>query len=153
MTYHEFKSLVTSVLLDMDRVRKGLYSVEAVELICMICAHESSGGKYRQQLGGGPARGVLQFEERTYNDVWANSDTIHQVARELEMHQSFCQVEHDDVHSIFVARHKIAMDTHAIPKSTRGMAEYAKRVWNSELGKATPEKYLHDYELWVSNGS
>ena len=50
----------------------GLYKPEAVELILGTCAQESAFGKYRHQLGGGPALGIYQCEPATFNDIFEN---------------------------------------------------------------------------------
>ena len=36
----------------------------------------------------------------------------------------------------------------ALPGNTVDMSIYLKRHWNGD-GKATPEKYLYDFEGWV----
>ena len=148
MKYEDFKRQVGEVLTEMAQVRKGMFSRKAVELICMICAHESLGGVVRVQMGGGPARGVLQFEKPTHDSVWDNSDTIKQTSRVLGIERDWSHVEDGDRYSIFVARHLIAMDPHPIPSDPVGMSQYAKRVWNTDAGKATPEKYLRDWQAW-----
>ena len=50
----------------------GLYSPEAAELLLGTCAQESAYGKYRKQLGGGPALGIFQCEPATFNDIVDN---------------------------------------------------------------------------------
>jgi hypothetical protein len=150
MIASSFEQLVTDVLKKMDTVRPGFYKHEAVQLLCMICAHESKGCKFRRQLGGGPARGVLQIEKETHDSVWNNSDTIDQVAKALGITRDWDNVVDDDVYSIFVGRHLIAMDPHKIPVDTIGLGDYAKRVWNTELGKATGQKYIDDWSRWAN---
>lgn len=148
MKYKDFKRLVGDTLIEMGQVRKGMYSRQAVELICMICAHESLGGVVRVQMGGGPARGVLQIEQPTHDSVWDNSDTIAQTSRALGIKRDWSRVEDGDRYSIFIARHLIAMDPNPLPWHAWELAQYAKRVWNTEEGKATPEKYYNDWCSW-----
>ena len=47
----------------------GMNTPQAIELLMGTWAHESLGGKYNTQLGGGPARGMWQIEKATYLDV------------------------------------------------------------------------------------
>lgn len=148
MKYETFKSLVTDVLVEMGQVRKGMFNRNAVELICMICAHESLGGVLRVQMGGGPARGVLQIEESTHDSIWDNSDTIGQTSSALGITRDWSRVEDGDRYSIFLARHLIAMDPHPIPNDVLGMRAYAKRVWNTKAGKATAARYVSDWIAW-----
>src|SRR5260221_1196758 len=49
-----------------------LYTKDSEELLVAIMATESLGGKYLTQKNGGPARGIYQMEERTYEDIWKN---------------------------------------------------------------------------------
>ena len=148
MKYEDFKRQVSDVLTEMGQVRRGMFKPNAVELICMICAHESLGGVLRVQMGGGPARGVLQLEEPTHDSIWDNSDTIEETSRALGITRDWSKVEHGDRYSIFMARHLIAMDPHPIPDDVLGMGAYAKRVWNTSEGKATSARYISDWMAW-----
>jgi len=46
-----------------------LYSNDAEELLVFTCAVESRGGTYLKQIKG-PALGIYQMEDATYNDIW-----------------------------------------------------------------------------------
>lgn len=142
MKYTECKYNLTEWLLEW-----GLHSDHCVELLLMIIAHESSGGKHRRQIGGGPALGIYQIEPPTHNSIWDNSDTIHGRAVKFGIKRDLSQLEHNDKYSTFVARHYLLMDKNPLPKTTEEMARYCKAYWN-RTGKATPEKYLNDYLRW-----
>lgn len=142
MTYEQFRASCTEWLLDF-----GMHSDDAVELLAMLCAHESSGGKHRRQIGGGPAIGIFQIEPVTHNSIWDNSDTIRSRAKRLGIKEDVSKLEGDDKYSVFVARHYLAMDRNPLPKSYEAMSKYCKSYWN-RTGKATPEKYLADYMTW-----
>ena len=142
MKYSQFKVLCTEALLDF-----GMHSESAVELLAMICAHESLGGKFRSQVGGGPALGLFQIEPETHDSIWGNSDTIRQRAAKHGIVRDLSQLENNDRYSIFVARHYLAMDANPLPKGLEAMSAYCKSYWN-RTGKATPEKYLNDYLRW-----
>lgn len=147
-SYKDLKALIESVTREMDAVRPGMYNPRFTELALMLAAHESHGGLMRAQIGGGPARGLFGFEERTYLSTWQHSDTIAETSVAMGIHADFGQVEDGDRHSIFMCRHLIAMDTAPLPRTTARAAVYAKLYWNSPRGKATPQKYLTDYNLF-----
>jgi hypothetical protein len=142
MKYADFKSLCAEALLDW-----GLHSDHCVELLAMICAHESLGGKHRRQIGSGIALGIFQIEPITHNSVWDNSDTIRARAARFGIKEDVANLEYSDRYSIWVARHYLAMDKSPLPKTPEAMADYCKSYWN-RTGKATPEKYLNDYRAW-----
>jgi hypothetical protein len=142
MKYSDFKTLCAEALLDW-----GLHSDHAVELLAMIAAHESLGGKHRRQIGGGPALGIFQIERVTHNSIWDNSDTIKSRAARYGIKEEVSRLETDDRYSIFVARHYLLMDVNPLPKTPEAMAAYCKSYWN-RTGKATPQKYLNDYRAW-----
>ena len=142
MTYQQFKAICAEALLDW-----GLHSDHCVELLAMIAAHESLGGKHRRQIGGGPALGIFQIEPVTHNSVWDNSDTIKSRAARFGIKEDVSRLEADDRYSVWVARHYLLMDVNPLPKTPEAMAQYCKSYWN-RTGKATPEKYLNDYRAW-----
>lgn len=142
MKYTEFKAICAEALLDW-----GLHSGHCVELLAMICAHESLGGKHRRQIGGGPALGIFQIEPITHNSIWDNSDTIRARAARFGIKEDVTNLEYSDRYSIWVARHYLLMDKNPLPKTPEAMADYCKSYWN-RTGKATPEKYLNDYRAW-----
>lgn len=143
-TYDELKALVIAVTTEMDRVRPGMFHPCFTELCIMIAAHESLMGEHRVQIGGGPARGLLQIEELTYASVWQHSDTIAETAMRMGMQCDFSQIEQGDRHSIYICRHRIAMDSEPLPCNAFEMAAYAKRIWNGP-GKATADDYYNAY--------
>ena len=143
MTYQHFKHTTTESLLDW-----GLHSDKAVELLAMICAHESLGGKHRRQIGGGPALGIFQIEPIAHDDVWRRSRSIRRNAARYGVTQDINQLVESDRYSVFVARHILMLDPEPLPQTPQAMAEWCKRRWNTEAGKATVEKYLNDWQAW-----
>lgn len=144
MTYLQFKQTCKDWLIEF-----GNYSEPAVELLAMICAHESLGGKFRRQMGNGPARSIYQVERIAHDDVWDRHRSIHTNAIKVGIKRDWGQMEQSDRYATFVARHIIALDPKPIPTDPKQMAEWCKRNWNKG-GKATPEKYLNDYNSWVT---
>ena len=133
------KTLVAKTLVEMQR-----YNHEAVELLLMIAAHESHMGKYRRQLGGGPALGIYQIEPTTHDSIWDNCDSIDKLAKRMNIKRDVFQLIDDDRYSTFIARCYLLMDVNPLPKTPEKMAQYCKDYWN-RTGKATPKDYLNAY--------
>lgn len=147
-SFDDLKRLIESVTQEMDVIRPGMYDRRFTNLALMLAAHESHAGLMRVQMGGGPARGLFGFEELTHDSVWQHSDTIGRTSVDMGITADFKRMEDGDRYAIFMCRHRIAMDTAALPYGDVQCAQYAKRYWNSPKGKATTEKYLNDYNLF-----
>ena len=138
------------------------YSEEAVDLLMMTCAHESVGGTYLRQVGmtgSKGAFGVYQMELATHGDI---HDNYLRYNRSLQgMVSAFVSHEYEaDVDLIINLAYATAMarvhywrvaealpskdDTRYLPK----LGEYAKKYYNTHLGKATASKYVVDYLDW-----
>ena len=137
------------------------YSTEAEDLLVMTAAHESHLGTYLKQVNG-PALGVYQMEPATHSDIWENfleyRDKLAWVVDDL-LTERLDEDYSDSL--VFDLRYATAMarvhyyrDKEAIPKEkdypTRSeyidaLGAYAKRVYNTELGKATANQYVKDY--------
>tara|TARA_Y100001938_G_scaffold29208_1_gene39498 strand:+ start:4202 stop:5179 length:978 start_codon:yes stop_codon:yes gene_type:complete len=52
---------------------EGIAGTKLATMLKKTAAHESSGGKYDRQVGGGPAQGYWQVEPETARDLIANS--------------------------------------------------------------------------------
>ena len=137
------------------------YSTEAEDLLVMTAAHESHLGTYLKQVNG-PALGVYQMEPDTHADIWENfleyRDELAWVVDDL-LTERLDEDYSDSL--VFDLRYATAMarvhyyrDKEAIPKEkdypTRSeyidaLGAYAKRVYNTELGKATANQYVKDY--------
>lgn len=133
------KTLIANTLNEMGR-----YSTEAVELLLMIAAHESHMGKYRRQLGGGPALGIYQIEPETHDSIWDHCDSIGKLAKLMNIKRDVSRLVNGDRYATFVARCYLLMDENPLPKTPEKMAQYCKDYWN-RTGAATPEDYLNAY--------
>ena len=141
-------------------IPKIRYTDNVADLLAMIAAHESHLGKYRRQVGGGPARGIYQIELPTHYDLFDNylayrADALG-VFRELfgRDYDPETLLEHNDEYATVVARFLLWRKPEALPAAQWGdsrtryleaLAQYAKTHWNTEGGAATPAKYLNDY--------
>ena len=125
------------------------HSPRAEMAILMIIAHESGGGKFRRQVGGGPARGLIQMEPPTFDSVIDFGAQARNYLRRAGYASPVkcADLEFDDRLSVVMARARLAMDPAPLPATPAEMAKYLKKFWNGP-GKATPEKYLTDWEAW-----
>lgn len=142
--YPQFKSLCEKVVDEMGATRPG-----STLAVSMIVAHESKGGTYLKQVGSGIALGVIQMEKPTHSDTWLHSDHIKRLSNKMGIRENFAALEYDLRYNIFMARVRLMMDTKPLPTDPHDMAVYLKSYWNSDSGKATPEKYLNDFHSWV----
>jgi hypothetical protein len=134
------------------------YSDHSVELLMMTAAHESKLGTYIAQVNG-PALGVFQMEPPTEVDIWKNflqyDDDLSLLVEDL-MTQWQETPAPDLISSITyataMARVHYFRDPEPLPSGNLSdertiweLAKYAKRVYNTEAGKATAQKYYDDY--------
>jgi len=128
------KSFVVFVLDQMD-----MYSDSAKNLILGTIAQESAFGTYWTQLGNGPAKGIIQMEPYTENDIWENylkykpqyRDIINRAVGLTGPNRY--RLEHNLVYQIMMCRLHYRRVKEALPKSddVRGLAEYWKKYYNS----------------------
>lgn len=128
------------------------YSEDVVELLLMIAAHESKLGMYLEQVKG-PALGLYQMEPETHDDLLQNyvfyRDNLASALLPFEQSNGLHsdQYKYDIRYATILARIHLYRDKEPLPSKDdiTGMAKYAKRVWNTELGKATVEDYEQAY--------
>ena len=129
----------------------GLYSSDAVELLMGTCAQESAFGKYRRQLGNGPALGVFQMEPATFNDIVKNylhyKQPLFLRILEVSSLSSYDSQEliNNDVFAICMARVHYLRVPKPIPNTVDGWAAYWKQYYNTYLGKGKIEEYTKNY--------
>lgn len=141
------------------------YSETAVELLMMTAAHESNLGEYIAQVGG-PALGIYQMEPSSHLDAYQNYLESGTRVSMLEKVKSLCS-EYNLAEMLFplseelswnlayataMARVHYYRDPQALPsgglsheQTIRELSHYAKRVWNTEAGKAHADDYYHAY--------
>ena len=118
----------------------------AIRLICMIGAHESGGFLYSQQVNG-PALSFFQIEPVTFRGLcsYARQKQLW-IARQLPC---------DPLRLVFDPRFAAAMSRvfflrfpEPLPAEDdlNGLASYAKRYWNTRVGKACVEDY---HQAWM----
>lgn len=132
--------------------RMNLWSEPAETLLMMTAAHESAGWLYCRQ-NGGPACGHYQMEPATLADLfnWLKLRPKWRdlMAREFQATQPQPdRLVFDSVYATACARMQYYRRPEPLPTDLDGLAAYAKRFWNTEAGKATPEKYRADFERY-----
>ena len=152
----QLADLIERVLLDLEEFTLGKikFTEEAKTLLLMTAAHESHLGKYIKQVKG-PALGIFQMEPATHEDHWAYItprawlyDAL--CAMNLECDTDASALEYNLKYAIVMARVHYYRKPEALPSSLskdyiQQLAEYAKKHYNTEEGKATPEEYSSDY--------
>ena len=128
----------------------GLYTEAAARLLLMIAAHESGNLKYSRQIKG-PALGWFQMEPLTHDGLIKYLASKTEVfkrcnqfiytgqADELVWHPEYAVV----MARVFFLRFKAPLPA---KDDLDGLAHYAKKYWNTHLGKATPADYLMAYK-------
>ncbi|WP_221800522.1 hypothetical protein [Oceanobacter mangrovi] len=117
----------------------------AVRLLLMIAAHESGAFIYVRQKGG-PALGLFQMEPPTYQfciDYLTRSGRF----KTMPLGYGPQRLVTDSVLAAGMARVYLYSKPEPLPDADdlAGLASYAKRHWNSELGAATEADYLDAY--------
>ncbi|AUR95514.1 hypothetical protein NVP1208B_26 [Vibrio phage 1.208.B._10N.222.52.A7] len=130
-------------------------SDDAVELLLMIAAHESVLGHYLHQEGG-PAVGIYQMEPNTFHDILVNFVKYNrqlesQLGKQFYALPNPAYMAFDLSFATAMARVHLYRVPSKLPdrRDIRGMAEYAKEHWNTELGAATVEDYENAYRELV----
>lgn len=138
---------IVPVLTDM-----GMDSPAAEKLLMMTACHESLGFRYREQVNG-PALSYFQIEPATLQDLYDNY-LEYRPGRQLLLDQYLPEgmspreaLANDDRYACAAARMIYARVPQALPDvaDNDALASYCKQYWNTDLGAATPEKYLEDY--------
>lgn len=142
------------------------YSITAnnphmVEWLCMIAAHESRSGDLLVQVGGGAARGICQVELATEGDNWLNwirfKKPLRQIIAETSgvTAPSAYNLTYNHIYNIQMAwvwlQRQLIVHHLQIPETDELMALYAKKLYNTEGGKATKELYLEAYRCAISS--
>lgn len=137
------------------------YSKQAEDLLLMTIAHESLNGEYIRQ-DNGPALGICQMEPATHDDIWENFLSYKEdITERLIIIQSSTSFFPSAKELVWNLKYAIAMcrvHYYRVPEalpSAKGevenlilLSKYAKKYYNTELGKATTEKYYRDYKCY-----
>ncbi|QDP52405.1 MAG: hypothetical protein Unbinned96contig1001_22 [Prokaryotic dsDNA virus sp.] len=129
------------------------YSESAVNLLLMTMAHESKGGTYLKQING-PALGVYQMEPATEKDIWnyylAYKEDLAYLVEEICPNPKREELVYNLAYATAMARIHYYRVQEALPDSddTIALANYAKKYYNTHLGKAKASDYLTAFDYW-----
>ena len=145
--------LVNEVLKQLEPQIK--YSLDAENLVLGTIALESAYGKYRKQLGDGPALGICQIEPATFNDIVLNflkykpelSDKIKQISQVSAFNSSDLYL--NDRLSICMCRCAYFRQKEAIPNTVEGYAKLWKLRYNTPGGAGTEKEFIENYNKYV----
>ena len=158
MNRDQLKELVIiPALMKLREYNAKMYSKDAAELMVNIVAHESKGGEYIKQLGAGPALSIFQIEPATHRDVWENFINNRGVLKEVILGMASLNFYRDDEsfdeelifnlrYAAAIARILLWRDKGALPSEhdLEGQADYWKRVYNTNEGKGTTQRFILD---------
>lgn len=144
-------------LVEQTLAEFGYYSPDSANLVLGTIAQESAYGKYRKQLGNGPALGIAQMEPATFNDIVSNylkykpdiAAKIKRVANVSEFNSNDLYL--NDRLSICMCRAHYLRCKEAIPNSIEGYAKLWKLRYNTLKGKGTETEFIRNYHLHVMN--
>ena len=127
-------------------------SSAAVELLLMVAAHESGGFQYVRQVEGS-ALGLFQMEHIGFLEVNRYMQQRPEKFTGVQYIRSapFQLLNFDQCLATQAARIFFMRIPEPLPVASDvgAMATYAKKHWNTSAGKATPEKYVSDYRLYI----
>jgi len=132
-----------------------LYSEEATELLLGTSAQESAFGRYRRQLGNGPALGIFQMEPNTFYDICINFLAYKTDLRIKIMKISGVEkldakdLETNDILAACMCRVHYLRQKGAIPTNLEGWAAYWKKYYNTPLGRGTEQEFITNYKKYV----
>lgn len=147
------KSQFQSYVLKPTLSELGLYSTHAERLLTMIVAHESVKGHYIVQTTG-QAKGIYQMEDATHDDIirWLRAkkpELYQQIVGMGDNKPSAMKMVTDLDYATAMARAFFLRFPEPLPTgSDEELAAYAKKRWNTHLGKATADDYLKAYKSW-----
>ena len=143
---HHFRNYVLRPTLEQIK----LWSNAAEMLLLGTALVESQNMHYLHQLAGGPALGVYQIEPRTHDDIWDNylkyrkelrRDVLAYLAPVPEPKE---QLITNLAYATVMARIFYLRVPAPLPVATdyRGLANYWKQHYNTELGAGIPDKFV-----------
>lgn len=159
MNVTDFRDLIIKPTLDeLAKAEPRIRSDAAVALLLGTALCESELTFLRQRVKGGFGRAVsfFQIEPITHKDVKRYlGERRPDLAKRVFGFSPVLDPDDFELatnlrYSTGIARAKYWMDREPLPSADniRGMATYYKRVWNSELGKATPQRFMDFYERY-----
>jgi len=145
--------VIRPVLMDL-----GLHTTKAELLILGTACAESDCGRYLKQRGDGPALGIFQMERATHDDLYENFLSFRPLLRDrawqyvTDGRQNAEEMIGNLYYATAMCRIHYLRDPEPIPDTLPGQAAYWKRVYNTEAGKGTVEKYIAKWNQFLGQG-
>lgn len=154
------KDSLIEIIVKPSLLALNMYCESSVNLMLGTYAVESDFCTYPTQING-PAISWLCIEKATYDDIYLNYLKTRWSIRNRIL--EFCRLEAIPAYeyllvnahySCMIARIKYYRDKEPLPGATdvQGLANYWKRVYNTEAGKGTVDNFIKKYEKYVSRG-
>jgi type VI secretion system secreted protein VgrG len=129
-------------------------------LLTGTLAHESLGGTYLSQLGGGPAMGPFQMEGATHDDIWTqylpHESMLTSRLMILCSMSTKPKAEMLRTNLLYAAAmcailYKWRLDQHrqSMPQTIEDCAKAWKQYYNTVKGKGTVEQWIEAYNKYV----
>ncbi len=134
-----------------------MWSESAEELLLGTAAHESHLGKYRYQVGGGPALGVYQMEPATLVDIYDNYLAFRPKKQVLVKQVTgvdgpdLYSLKYDAVYATVMARLHYWRVPEPLPPpyDIPALANYWDDHYNKNPAKGFPGQWIEDYQRLV----
>lgn len=133
----------------------GMWAENSENLMVGTALTESGGLKYITQLNGGPARGPFQQEPISFTHVLQYLDRKPELRKlVMDFASSSIPLPGQLIWNFGFATAMARVYYWTFPEplpdadDLRGMANYYKKYWNTELGAATPELYIRWYRRY-----
>jgi hypothetical protein len=128
----------------------GCWSQDAENLVMGTIWHESDKFSAIRQYGTGPARGMLQMEPATYNDIWNNwlkfqTEPRSVLVAHLGARNGLEALETDLIYGAMMCRVHYRRIREALPVDLDGYAAYWKKYYNTVHGKGTEDEFKTHY--------
>jgi len=137
----------------------GLWSLSAENLLMMTAATESYLGQYLKQYPRGPAFGAYQQEEISYFGFWKYVYPKQSEIRKIHLKRYNItnkpnereRLIYDLRFATILCRMHYWRFEEPLPNHDNlyELAVYYKKYWNTEKGKGSIEKAIHDYKQLV----
>lgn len=135
----------------------GLHSLAAESLLIGTAAQESGGGRYLEQLGGGPALGIYQMEPGTHRDIWQNflahrADLASRVADLCAPGLSRLeQLPANLLYATAMARVHYLRVPQSLPSAydVPALAAYWKQHYNTPLGRGSVAEFISNWSRYA----
>jgi len=150
MNKYQSRELITETLNGIE-----LSSNNAVDLLMGTAAQESHLGEYINQVGNGPALGIMQMEPATFKDhiAWLSKrkdDLMYKILDVCNMSAPKTDsLRYNLKFSIAMARVHYLRRPEPLPSTIAEMAAYWKRHYNSYLGAGTIDEFIKNFKKYV----